>query len=239
MTTIFITGTSTNVGKTWLTRALAIALSAPISERNSERNSTLAPIKIAKIAAIKPFETGISALAESDAERIDCSGRLWRLPAWVRLSEPVAPLAAKLKDPSINFDLNAMSQTVSNLQGAHDVLLIEGAGGPLVPIDLNLTISDLVRQWTKHVLLVAPNQLGTISHTLTSVESLRSRSFDILAIALITQRDSDPSVQTNRRILEDQTGVHVLEIGCFTSPEELRADPGCQKLATLIRQVSP
>ncbi len=182
---LFVTGTGTNVGKTYASVALA----------QEWIRRGLRP------AAVKPFETGCAPRA-ADAETLAeaCgSPHLASLPAFYRAQLPAAPYAATLAgEPP-----PAWSPIVGTLRGLHHrPLLIEGAGGPLVPVDETHLVIDLARALEAEVLLVAANRLGVLSHALAAAEAITARGLQLRAILLThPQRSADPSTGTNARIL--------------------------------------
>ena len=157
--TIIVTGTDTDIGKTVFAAALAGALGA---------------------SYWKPVQAGIegggdaltvAALAGLPPARI--------LPEAYRLQTPCSPhRAAELDGVEIEIDRLA-------LPAIHGPLIVEGAGGVLVPVTRDLLFADLFARWGQAVVLVARTGLGTINHSLLSIEALRSRGVPILGIAFV------------------------------------------------------
>ena len=101
------------------------------------------------------------------------------LPEAFRLTTPASPhLAARIDGVTIDLDDLALPQV-------DGPLVIEGAGGVLVPISETLLMADLFAHWGQPVILCARTGLGTINHSLLSIEALRSRNVPIAGIALI------------------------------------------------------
>ncbi|HEX4353294.1 MAG TPA: dethiobiotin synthase, partial [Polyangiales bacterium] len=95
----------------------------------------------------------------------------------------------------------------------YDYVLIEAAGGLLVPIDETRTTADLARELGYPLLMVAPDRLGVLSHVLTACESAHARDLSVIALVLSPLGDTmraDPSPQTNASILERRLGIPVL-----------------------------
>ena len=157
--TIIVTGTDTDIGKTVFAAALAGALDA---------------------SYWKPVQAGmegggdaltVAALAGLPPARI--------LPEAYRLQTPCSPhRAAELDGVEIEIDRLA-------LPAIHGPLIVEGAGGVLVPVTRDLLFADLFARWGQAVVLVARTGLGTINHSLLSIEALRSRGVPILGIAFV------------------------------------------------------
>lgn len=182
----FVTGTGTGVGKTFVARGLARALRADGL----------------RVAAIKPVETGCAPRAQ-DALALARAGGCADLadaPGLYRATLPAAPLAASLAgEPPPPPDLAAV---VRRLISGHDVALVEGAGGLLVPLDETRTIADLASELALPLLLVARDELGVLSHVLTAAESAAARRLELLAIVLgRADAGADPTRATNASIL--------------------------------------
>ncbi|MFG1465743.1 dethiobiotin synthase [Xanthobacter sp. DSM 24535] len=167
---LVVTGTDTGIGKTVFSAALAGALGAHYW---------------------KPVQSGLEEETDSDLVR-----RLARLPAQrilpeaYRLNTPASPhLAAELDGVAI--DPNALMPPV--VEGP---LVIEGAGGLMVPLTRALLTIDQFAHWGFPVVLCARTELGTINHTLLSVEALRQRGIPLLGIAFVGEemRDSQETI---------------------------------------------
>lgn len=133
---------------------------------------------------------------------------------------PVAPLvAARMEDRKIG--LSEVLRRIRAMQRRCDCLLIEGAGGVLVPVGENFMIADLITRLRCEVLVVARDRIGTVNHTLLSVESLRKRHVKRIKVILMGKRREDPSAKTNASILRETLGnIDVFSIpylGAFSS----------------------
>lgn len=161
---IFVTGTDTNVGKTVFAAALAGALGA---------------------SYWKPVQAGDLDVTDSHRLR-SLSG----LPAQkilgeaYRLSTACSPhRAAELDGIEIAFEEMSLPDA--------DPLVVEGAGGLLVPLTRNRLFVDLLARWQLPAVLVARTSLGTINHSLLSIHALRSWGIPILGIAFVGEEASD------------------------------------------------
>lgn len=179
MTVFIVTGTDTDIGKTVFSAGLAGVLGGYYWK----------PIQ----AGIDPQgdrET-VSALSALPAERI--------LPEAYRLTTPASPhLAARIDGVEIALDRLALPQT-------DGPLVVEGAGGLMVPISERHLMIDLFARWGKPVILCARTALGTINHSLLSIEALRARGVPIAGIAFIGDRHEE-----NERIIPQFAGVRSL-----------------------------
>ncbi|MFY9892903.1 MAG: dethiobiotin synthase [Xanthobacteraceae bacterium] len=199
MTAIFITATGTDVGKTFVVASLIRLL--------QQMGRT--------VDAIKPIVSGYDATLGAASDPGVLIGALGlpfspeavdRVSPW-RFRAAVAPdLAARREGRSIDVDA-----VVAYCQGAierrRDILLIEGVGGIMVPLDDHRTILDVMMALRVPLMLVTGSYRGTISHTLTALDSLFRRDLNVLAtIVNETPGSSIP------------LGDVVASIGRFTEP---------------------
>jgi dethiobiotin synthetase len=128
------------------------------------------------------------------------------------LEAPCAPeVAATLEHVSI--DISLVDKIFQNLKQSHDLLVIEGAGGVLVPIRENFFFIDLIQKWNAPTLVVSRLGLGTINHTLLTVHLLKERGVKVLGVILNdTIGLGDLSTQTNPAILKKYLDVPILGI---------------------------
>ncbi|MDX2471344.1 MAG: dethiobiotin synthase [SAR324 cluster bacterium] len=120
------------------------------------------------------------------------------LPESVLLKEPLSPhTAAAMEGVTIDLDSINLPKTRP--------LLIEGAGGLLVPLNEDKLLIDLMVKFQLPVLLVASSGLGTINHTLLSIESLRTRGLELLGVIL-----NGPLNQSNKKAVEHYGQTRVL-----------------------------
>ena len=175
MSTIVVTGTDTDVGKTVFAAALTRALGARYW---------------------KPVQAGLA--DGTDAARVGALGvpddRV--LPEAYRLATPCSPHRAAEID-GVTIDPERL--TPAAVDG---LLVVEGAGGVLVPVTRNLLYADLFARWQHPVVLVARTGLGTINHSLLSIEALRSRGVAIRGVAFVGE-----SVPDSEAIVADAGGV--------------------------------
>ncbi len=176
MTAIFVTGTGTDVGKTFITAGLIRHFRA--AGRHVE--------------AIKPVVSGYDparAAGSDPGVLLQALGRpvndeeIAGISPW-RFAAPLAPdLAAGREGRAVGFnDLVDFSRRT--VDGHRDVLLIEGVGGIMVPLDQNHTVLDWMFALRIPLLLVAGSSLGTISHTLTALHVLAPRKLDVCAVVI-------------------------------------------------------
>ena len=187
MIRIGVTGTDTGIGKTVVSCSIIAAMRA----------------HGLRVAAMKPVESGGTEDAES----------LWRatgmshpmeLVCPVSLAEPLAPLVAARR-ANTPIDLGAIDSAFEKLCTGSDAIVVEGAGGLLVPITEDESFATLFGRWDLELVIVAPNRLGTINHTLLTVLAARKYGLRIRAIVLNTITDQPDGIpeRTNPGLLRE------------------------------------
>lgn len=177
--TYFITGIGTGIGKTIISAILTEKLQAdywkPIQSGDLESSDSLQ----------------VSSLISNTKTRIH--------PEQFRLNQPLSPhLSARLDGIEISVSELQVPQTDNHL-------IIEGAGGLMVPLNEEELIVDLIANLNAAVILVSRNYLGSINHTLMSVEILKSRGIPVAGIIF----NGEPNAETERYISQ-YTGIPVL-----------------------------
>ena len=181
---LFVTGTDTGVGKT--------LVSAALLHRFRD---------VAGLRYWKPVQTGIET-DDDTAEVLRLSG----LPAdralheGVRLPRPLSPhLSASLAGSSIA--VAALLETASR-QDMSSRWIVEGAGGVLVPLNERELMIDVMAVLGLPVILAARSSLGTINHTLLTIEALRARALSIAGVVLVgpTNMDNRLAIETHGRV---------------------------------------
>lgn len=184
---LFITGTDTNVGKT--------VASAAIFHRYRES---------ARLCYWKPIQTGID-LDDDTAEvrRLAGLGDAEVLDEGVRLHDPVSPhLAAERAGDVINLH---RLRALFSASGGDRSWVVEGAGGVLVPLNPESLTRDFIHVLNLPALIVSRSSLGTINHTLLTLEALRSRRLTVAGVLMIGGPDED-----NCRAIEQYGHVRVV-----------------------------
>lgn len=187
---LFITGTDTGVGKTFFTAELARRLVATGRD----------------VGVCKPFASGCDLvdgrLVSPDAELLkSAAGVKDNLHAItpVTYKAPLAPnWAARIEDKPV--DLAAASAAIERLREKHDILLLEGIGGIMVPLTDEVTCLDYFADFKPPTLVVARTGLGTLNHTLLTLRALKSMNYDIVGVVL---NAAEPSAST----LAEQTNT--------------------------------
>ncbi len=174
MAAIFVTGTDTGVGKTVATAALGLAL----------REAGV------DVGVMKPIETGA---VRRDGPRVgEDAAVLRRLIAPDDPPEDVNPIALELpaapsaaaKHAGTVIDLGRIREAYGRLAARHGRLLVEGAGGLLVPIDAKTTMADLALALGAPLVVVARQRLGTVNHTLLTLREADRLGCRVLGVIL-------------------------------------------------------
>ena len=198
---IAIGATGTEVGKTWVSRGIARAW----RRRGYE------------VRALKPLETGVEPTALDASALSRAAGHPPIHEGFYRVRPPVAPLAATRMGEDAPPSIPQLVGAVERAAGEHPRVLVEAAGGVLVPITAETFVVDLFAALGEaegaRLVLVTRDGLGVLSHTLAAVEACRARGVTPLAIAMTPANDDDPSMQTNRALLAELAGVD-----CFVVP---------------------
>ncbi|MEU4688059.1 dethiobiotin synthase [Actinoplanes sp. NPDC023714] len=161
---VLVTGTDTEVGKTVATAAMAAAAQAAGL----------------RVAVIKPGQTGIATSAPTDADVINRLAGPETVRTLAEYPEPLAPLAAAKVAGMPALDLFDVVDAIRAEADKHDLVLVEGAGGLLVPMGLRpggepWTFADLATTLGANVIVVARAGLGTLNHTALTLEALHRR----------------------------------------------------------------
>ncbi|MEL6182477.1 MAG: dethiobiotin synthase [Myxococcota bacterium] len=183
-TTVVITGTDTEVGKTWVGAALARA--------SAQAGWTT--------VAIKPVESGCSPMpspGEDGALLAEATGQQAPRQALTRLALPVAPpVAADVA--GVTLDADAWLAQVHRYTREAAVVWVEGAGGLLSPLTWTMTALDLALALEAMVVVVSANRLGTLNHTLLTLEVLRAHHLHVAGVVLNQTTPLDRTADASR-----------------------------------------
>ncbi len=201
---LFITGTDTGVGKTTVAASMAAFLSVR---------------KGMDVGVMKPFESGLSKtnkdLLPWDAICLrEASGSTDDLDdiSPYTFEAPLAPeVAAGLEH--VQIDIDVVDRIYKEILRKHDVVIIEGAGGVLVPIKKDFFYVDLIERWSVTTLVVSRISLGTINHTLLTCGYLESRGIKVAGIILNNgDGTNDLAAKTNPEVLKRYVKAPMLGI---------------------------
>ena len=201
MAGLFVTGTDTDVGKTFVTRLLARGL----------RDAGV------DVGVMKPAETGVPPEGPMDARALIAAAGVddpVELVCPLRFDLPAAPEAsARFEGRSV--ELEPVLDAWTTLSARHDFMLVEGAGGLLVPFDAKLTMADLSARLDLPLLVVARASLGTINHTLLTLEACERRDRPVVGVVIshatgVLSEADEKNVELLREALGDRLIGEVL-----------------------------
>ncbi len=221
----FITGTDTGVGKTLVACGLATAF----------RNAGF------RVGVMKPAESGCrnekGRLVPRDAAFLKAAAGSYESIERIcpyRLGVPVAPSVAAAH-ASIRIQPDFLVRLCRDMGAAHDLMVVEGAGGLLVPLHSSYTYADLARELGLLVLVVVGNRLGAVNHALLTLEHAACLNLKVSGYFLNDiESESTPATATNAQTLEEMTRVPCVgkipflrpQRGSAGAPPERRADLG-------------
>jgi len=167
---LFVTGTDTGVGKTVVAAGLVRALRA----------------RGIDVGVMKPVETGVDARGPLDAQALrTASGDAdpLELVCPLRFALPAAPTVAAAAEGR-PIDLHDIELAYAELARRHSMMVVEGAGGLLVPVDARHDMADLARRLGLTALVCARASLGTINHTRLTLEALERRGVECAGVVI-------------------------------------------------------
>lgn len=198
--TLFVTGTDTSVGKTYVCARLLEFLKAKGIQAGYQ----------------KWVATGVKAGLPEDlalclkAASISPKPELVQQQAPYCFSFPASPhLAAEMEDRTV--DPEVIEANYKSLAAKYEWLIVEGVGGIMVPLRRNLLLADLLKRLQPTTLVVARSGLGTLNHTLLTLEALRNREIPLLGVVFSDSKDREDErlVQDNMLIIEEIGMVRV------------------------------
>ncbi|MEN6318810.1 MAG: dethiobiotin synthase [Syntrophaceae bacterium] len=214
---LFVVGTDTGVGKTVLSLLLMQFFFA----------MGHTPFYI------KPIQTGCRDPYDTDSD----AGFIYQHVSHLRDKDPAESVIYCFKNPKAPFfaardegkiiDLSVIKRAVLQKAGIHSPLIIEAAGGVMVPVIKNTFVADLISLAKGTPVIAARAGLGTINHTLLTAEALDRRGIKPLGIVFIDagERETPPEmVRENKEAIEEASGISVTgvigRIHDFTSPPQ-------------------
>jgi dethiobiotin synthetase len=199
---LFITGTDTGIGKTLVAGAIA----------DWFRRRGL------RVAVCKPIATGcerrreglVSEDAEFLAHHADAKFPLNTICPQ-RFAEPLAPAIAAERAKQV-IEWNAIDSAIQSMSDQSDVLIVEGVGGVMVPLARKILVRDMIGWLGLPAVVVARAGLGTINHTLLTVQALRDAEIGVAGVVINRYPPETPPIaeETNPRAIEKWGSVPVL-----------------------------
>ncbi|MBW2288090.1 MAG: dethiobiotin synthase [Deltaproteobacteria bacterium] len=193
----FVTGSDTGAGKTVVGCALVRALRA----------------RGIDVGVLKPIETGVDEAGPHDAIALrEAAGSVESIGAICpqQFALPAAPTVAA-KHEGREVDLGVIDRAFTDCAARHDFVLTEGAGGLLVPAAPGVTMADLAARFELPLVVAARAALGTINHTLLTLEAAAARGLDVIGV-VISHVDGALSVAdaANLELLRDALGEQLI-----------------------------
>ncbi len=198
---IFVTATDTDVGKTVVTAGLA-AIMQSLGY---------------KAGVLKPLQTGAisqgSFLVSPDMAFIKKIDPYVSTHSSYVLKEPCAPyIAAEIED--VKIDLDVIQRDYIKLNQKCDTVIVEGSGGLLVPVSPGVLTTDLIKKLNLPILIVARPNLGTINHTLLTINNAKEQGLKIAGVVInrFPEDTQDAAIRTAPRLIEEYSDVKILGI---------------------------
>ena len=214
---LFITGTDTGVGKTLVAGGIANILSGQGH----------------KVGVFKPVATGCrrdrEGLVNSDAEFLAyCADSDFPLSLInpVGFVKPAAPAVCEGFEGR-RVDFEQITTAYTHICRESDFVVVEGIGGVRVPVSAGVDVIDLIRTFALPVVIVARPNLGTINHTLMTIDCLRAANLTIAGVVISGYRayDADLAESTAPGIIAEFGGVDILSIVPFDEDSDVKK--GC------------
>ncbi|MDH3277415.1 MAG: dethiobiotin synthase [Nitrosopumilus sp.] len=199
MNSLFVTGSDTDVGKTYVTAGLAVAL----------RKLSV------DVGVMKPFAAGIPQKKGFKSEDAEILAKAAQVSDSESLINPqffkmtASPYTAS-KYLKIKVKVDSVLSCFRKLSKLHSMLLVEGMGGIMTPILKNYFVSDLIKEMKLPTVIVTRSKIGTVNHTIMTCKMCEKYKIPIKGI-IINNFDSDGyKIKILKRDLEDLTGVPIL-----------------------------
>jgi len=199
MKSLFITGTDTDVGKTYVAAGLAV---------------TLRKMGI-DVGIMKPFAAGTPQKKGFKSEDVEILSRAAQVSDPEELMNPqffkmaASPYTAS-KNLKVKVRINSVLSSFKKLSNLHSMLLVEGMGGIMTPILKNYFVTDLIKDMKLPTVIVTRTRIGTVNHTIMTCKMCEKYKIPIKGI-IINNFDSDGyTVKTLKRDLQSLTGVPIL-----------------------------
>ena len=198
---VFVTGTDTDVGKTVVTAGLAAVMQSlgyksgvykPFQSGAEVKNGFLVS---PDLAYVKQFDFYIETL---------CS---------YLLKAPTAPYIAAELD-GIEIDMDTIQQEYNSIKENCDILLVEGAGGLMVPVTKEILMIDVAKMMEIPLLIVARPDLGTINHTLLTINAAKQAGIDVAGVIInrYPRATNDIAIKTAPKLIEEYSDTNILGI---------------------------
>lgn len=201
MLNIFVTGTDTDIGKTFITAGLAATMQSlgystcvykPVQSGAIEKKGFVQSPDLAYVSNIDPYIKTYSSYL---------------------LKEPTSPMiAAELEN--IIIDKNVIKKDYETLSKSYDCKIVEGAGGLMVPVAPNFLILDMIKMLNLPIIIVIRPDLGTVNHTLLTINQAKASGINVRGVIInnFPENTKDISIKSAPRLIEEYSDVKILGI---------------------------
>ncbi len=179
MTSLFVTGTDTDVGKTCVTASIVNYL----SKMNVD------------VGVMKPFASGYKATNDSVSDDVKILMKYSRVDDPIDLVNPyffeipTSPYDA-CKQLNLEIDISSVVDSYKQLASIHDVVIVEGIGGIMTPISKNYFVSDLISDLQMNTIIVTGSKVGTVNHLMLTYQHVKEKNLCLNGF-VINQNVSD------------------------------------------------
>ena len=188
----FVTATDTEIGKTFITAGLGFAAQA----------------KGLRVGISKPISCGGIEDAVFYKKKLKLKDSVDSINP-VRFRQPLSPYAA-MKTEKKKIDMAKIKKSLKELAKDRDLVFVEGLGGVLAPIKRNYYVADMIKSLRIPCIIIARAGLGTINHTLMTINELRKRGIKVVGIIMNGFDDEEISKRSNAQVIEELSGVKVI-----------------------------
>ena len=198
---VFVTGTDTGIGKTFVTAGLAAVMQSLGY----------------KAGVYKPFQSGAEEkngfLISPDLSYVKKLDFYVDTLCTYLLYAPTAPYVAA-QEQGVTINLGTVSREFLTLKQSCETVLVEGAGGLMVPVTKDALMGDVAKMLDIPILIVARPDLGTINHTLLTINQAKVMGLDIAGVVInrYPQGTNDLAIKTAPRLIEEYSDVSILGI---------------------------
>lgn len=201
MLNIFITGTDTDIGKTFITAGLAATMQSlgystsvykPVQSGAIEKNGFMQAPDLAFVKSVDPYIQTYSSYL---------------------LKEPVAPsIAAEMEN--IVIDRNVIQKDYEHISKESDCTIVEGAGGLMVPVAPRFLMLDMIKMLDLPIVIVIRPDLGTVNHTLLTINQAAAAGIKVRGVIInnFPEKTNDISMKSAPRLIEEYSDAKVLGI---------------------------
>jgi len=224
MAGLFVTGTDTGVGKT----RIAVALMAALQDHGL------------RVAAMKPVSAGCersaAGLRNDDALALQAQSSIalpYELLNPYALEPPIAPHIAA-REAGLELQMDTLLEACAQIESRADYVVVEGAGGWLVPLDGQQTLADLAAALAFPVVMVVGIRLGCINHALLTAQAVRARGLKLAGWVANEITPSSPRADENVQSLGERLAAPLLGRVPFAPRATVDETAACLHVAPLL-----